>query len=191
MKLRLVEIPEEGLKIQEERSSEWLLRSTGLDEGEPFRLDGPIRISLHARKIKRQVTVRGQVSADVVFQCSRCLKPGRQTVTGEIEETFLPADKFGTSAGKRVDLQEEDFAYALYENDEIDLGRYIADTLLLVMPMFPHCADSQSCAAGDVAFQEDWEEGDMSPPVNPAWKEGLARAKKNLMRTKRQRRTKQ
>lgn len=179
MKIRLVEIPEGGLEIREEISEEWLVKALELAEYANFTPCGKGVLSLHVRKLKRQIQLSGKISVKVSFTCSRCGNDCVLEASPKIKELFLPADKFATSGGKKLDLRKEDFQYILYEGDEIDLERYMAETVILALPTYPRCENSELCIEKDVAYEEDWVE-ETKPDVNPDWREGIIRVKNDL-----------
>lgn len=181
MKIRLAEIPEDGLEIHETRSGEWIKKTLAMDESDLFVPCSPLTIDLSFSKHNRRVSVKGMIGADFNFICSRCTSPGQMSLKLRIREMFLPADKFNPPEGGKMDLGASDFKHTFYEDDEIELGGYLAETMRLSLPMYPRCMDEASCHPGPVVFGEDWEidEGgkEESMPVNPAWREGLSRIK--------------
>ncbi len=179
MKLKLTEIPEGGLTIQEELPVGWLVEQSGFGPDDPYRPTGPVVLNLNVRKAKRQVTVSGTATATLAFVCSHCAEDGLLTPTATLRETFLPADKFRLPEGRALDLEEQDFQNAFYDNDEIELGRYVAESIVLALPMFPVC-ERPECADVPGDHREDWDEPEAHKRVNPMWKAGLAQVKDKL-----------
>ncbi|RJO63278.1 MAG: DUF177 domain-containing protein [Myxococcales bacterium] len=177
MKIRLVEIPEGGLQIDEQFGPDWLRSMVEPREGDLYHQAGPAHVRLHLQRRYKQVLVSGALSVPMGFACSRCDKPGVVEASVKVKETFLPAEKFESEGKKAYDLAEDDFQMALYANDELDLGRYLADSILLELPMYPHCADDAACVGEAIRYEEDWQEDPVKGPVNPAWREGLKRIK--------------
>lgn len=168
--LRLVEIPEAGLVISEEAPLGWLrdvMRLTDEDAVQPV---SPLVINLRVTKLKARITVTGEARTKLAFVCSRCGKASEQALRVALKETFLPAEKFVLPAGKNVDLDPADFKFAYYERDELDLGAYLGESVLLELPMFPVCPDPESCSPDEVVWREDWDrETEETRDVNPAW----------------------
>ena len=180
MKLRLQDIPEGVLNLREERPESWLRDAMHLEAADQYRPSSPVEIELKLRKHRRRVSVSGRARLKLAFSCSRCGREGVMDLAVPVRETFLPADRFRRPEKKKVDLEEEDFQNAFYENDDIDLKRYIAESILLALPMYPLCEDGDACAPGPVAYSEDWGVSEKGKDVNPAWKEGMARVKRRF-----------
>jgi len=179
MKITLVEIPNGGLLLKESLDESWLCEALHLDEDSIIKPDGKLFIDLKLEKFKRRVSVRGHISMNYKYTCSRCLKPFSGRVNLSIKENFLPADKYKMHDGKTIDLGDGDFRYLFYEDEELDLGGYFAESLLLSLPMYPVC-DSYECKTGSIDHLEDWGENETAntetqKPINPAWKKGLAK----------------
>jgi uncharacterized metal-binding protein YceD (DUF177 family) len=179
--MRLAEIPEAGLIIDEAAPTAWLENVLGVTEDATYRPLTPLQMNLKVTKLNKRVSVNGRVRLTVAFTCSRCTRDSEQELNVKIKETFLPAEKFVVPGKKNIDLDQSDFRFAYYENDELDLGAYIAESILLELPMYPVCADSDACVSDAVVWREDWdEEAEHEKEINPAWQAQLAMVKDEL-----------
>jgi len=177
MKIRLAEIPDGGFKIDEDKDQSWLKNQFKERDFDLYEPTSSVNLNLRIRRFKNRVTVKGKIITSVSFTCSRCTKEGKMPVKVNVNEAFLPENKLAVPDQHTLDLDFKDFKNYSYSEDEIDLGDYIAESIMLTLPVFPKC-DSETCKSGSVDYIEDWEvtEDDYKKAdVNPAWQEGLGR----------------
>jgi uncharacterized protein len=127
MKLKLLEIPEEGLDIEGEESVD---------------IDGaPARALLSARVLKagKDIFIKGEISAGFSLACSRCLKDFEGDMTFIVDLALRPADE---ASGQGHELTHEELNTGFYRDDEIDLSEITKEQVLLNMPMKPLCSDA-------------------------------------------------
>lgn len=94
-------------------------------------LAGPITVAAHLERISDGIVVRADVDATWRGECSSCL--------GDLEEHLhLHADELFEAAP----IEGETYPI---EGHEIDLEQLVRDTVLLELPLAPHCAEP--CAA--------------------------------------------
>ena len=175
MRIRLTDIPDEGLHLSEDVDAAQLLKAIpeGLPEG--YEAREKLNLDLELKRNNRQVRIKGKVKTQVDFTCSRCGASGSWPLRLAIHETFLPMESFQVPEKKRVDLEEDDLDNAYYENGEIDLGRYLAEEMMLALPMAPRCQDAH-CAEQPNDYTEAWgDEDEPEKAVNPMWQESLKR----------------
>lgn len=175
MKIRLVEIPEGGLKIEDELKQSWLQQKFNERDFDLYQSESPVFLNLRVQKIKRRITVKGKVTATVSFNCSRCNESGTTPLTVNINEAFLPEDSRAVYDKRTVDLDLRDFKNSTYTDDEVDIGDYIVESVMLTLPVFPKCG-SETCQSGSMDYIEEWdvtEEEIRMANSNPAWKRGL------------------
>ncbi len=185
MKIRLTEIPTDGLVIDEPRSVAWLDERFPPSKLDAYKSLGDLHFSLRLQKENLNVRIEGQVEADFHLICGRCLRemPHHQRV--RIKDVFVPADKVKEAA--EIEESDEtigDAACATYEDDEVNVGLYCAEQLLLSLPRFPSCAEGEGCYGESVDWTENWEgervESSAAVPSNSKWLEGLKQAKKKF-----------
>ncbi len=97
---------------------------TDRDEGG---LDGPVRAQGSYRYQDGAVYLRGSISAKIVCPCDRCLSPAQYQIDADIDERFVEGG------------QPDEYGYT---GDEIDLGKYLGDVLLLNLPPIVLCEES-------------------------------------------------
>lgn len=112
-------------------------------------VEGPVTLRAHLERVPDGIVVRADVEATWQGECSYCL--------GVVSETlYLHADELFESAP----IEGETYPI---EGHEIDLEQLVRDTVLLELPLAPHCAEpcrpETDPAADDSA----------DPPSDPRW----------------------
>jgi uncharacterized protein len=126
MKLRLNSLSEGRQEIRESLTAAELLV-----ENPPF--SHPIAISLQVDKEPQEVKIDGLVTTTATFECDRCLIEFTQELQGDFHLLVTQATKsLGTAS-------DEDLITISPTTSEIDLTRYIYDTLILSIPMKKLC----------------------------------------------------
>jgi uncharacterized protein len=138
MRYKIKDIPDEGLLVQEE-----LPRSLLADalEGLDADLDattGNVRVQLTTDR-DDNVFARGDLKALVTVPCASCLGPALVPIATPIKMTFVnEVDEDDDEAADPLDDDE----VTTHDGDSVDLGSVIRDTLILSVPMSPHCRDN-------------------------------------------------
>lgn len=133
------QIPPEGIDLNEP-----LLASDLQIEGEAeFRLSPGGHIACHLeRSDDGGVHVRGDLSAEISLQCSRCLEEFPLPVPGGLDLFFLPETPGARNeAEEEVELSDRDMVVAYYPGEELNLGEVIREQIIFSVPMKPLCAD--------------------------------------------------
>lgn len=135
MEIKIQEIPPEGLLLSyDEDPAHWDLSQRG------FTIEGPVHVRVKAIKHNEdEVYVRGALSAEVIAECSRCLKRYTSRVESDFHAEYIPRKAVPTE-GER-ELVEEDLDLLFYEGDSIDLGEEVEGQLILATPMRPLCSE--------------------------------------------------
>jgi uncharacterized protein len=107
---------------------------------EGFRVAAPVSLAFDIFKDGAQYRLVGRTQATLELLCSRCLEPMTVAVDAPFDLRYQPhAPNPGTGKGAEREIEEDDFATAFYENDEIDLGQLMREQLYLAVPMKPLC----------------------------------------------------
>ncbi len=93
--------------------------------GTSARVVGPVVVDVSLDRISEGIVVRGTVSARWRAECSNCLREIERDVVLGADELFEPAPIEGET-------------YPI-EGHEIDLEQLVRDTVLLDLPLAPHC----------------------------------------------------
>jgi len=133
MEIKIQEIPSEGLLLSyREDPAHWGLAEKGLA------LKGEIDVLLKVIKHNElEVYIRGSLSAELISECSRCLKEFSEPVQSDFHVDYVPLAKV-PSEQERM-LLKEDLDLQFYAGDTIDVREVIEGQLFLVAPMRPLC----------------------------------------------------
>lgn len=135
MRIRLDDIPDEGIEIPLTPTQSWSQDAMRLAlEGSAGPLGGFMRV----RKIGPGVHVTGTVKASVEKSCDRCLAAVRLTTSGDLDlyyEKPVPSSEF------KSNLQAQDLDVGFIEGDELDLGAVLSEFLALESPACVRCGD--------------------------------------------------
>jgi len=102
-------------------------------DGEELSIQGEISLL----RTDRSILMTGLVSTRIKATCSRCLGDFDQPLTLNLEGEFLPVVDLATGASPPG--LGEDGAFAINENQEIDLSEVVRQYALLALPMKPLC----------------------------------------------------
>lgn len=132
MKLRLEDIPEEGLDVSFELKS-----AKPADLGQAVEAFGaPPWASLHVEQNGEFVLARGRAGAKLRLSCSRCLEPIDLTVDQEIDLVFEPLPE---TTEDEIELRGDELDVGFYRDGEVDLGDAVLEELSFAVPMAPLC----------------------------------------------------
>jgi uncharacterized protein len=115
-------------------------------EGAAAYLDGPVRVDLTLERIHEGIVARGTMSARWRGACSVCLRELTRTVEVHVDELFEP----GPLEGETYPL----------EGHEVDLDQLVRDSVLLELPLAPHC--DEPCEPARAPDPDD-------APSDPRW----------------------
>jgi uncharacterized protein len=111
---------------------------------EDFRVAAPVSLAFDIFKDAGQggqFRLAGRTQTTLELPCSRCLEPIRVAVDAPFDlryQPHAPSDAGDGRNGER-EIEEDDFATAFYENDQIDLGQLMREQFYLAAPMKPLC----------------------------------------------------
>lgn len=112
---------------------------------------GPVTVTAHLERIADGIVVRADVDATWSAQCSYCLGDLSEAVHLHADELFETAPVEGET-------------YPI-EGHEIDLEQLVRDTVLLELPLAPHCAEPCHAEADPGAPDEEPTDA----PSDPRW----------------------
>lgn len=144
MKVHLRQIPDEGLHLEGEESTDIL----GLPVDEEIQTVGPVQYSLDVGLSEGGLFATGSLGADVELRCVRCLEP------------FVYPVRLNDVA-----LQME-----LAPGETVDLTPHLREDILLALPAYPHCDWSGERTCPGLSPERPAQAGDppsASPPS--AW----------------------
>lgn len=137
MKLRLTQIPPEGLRQRITVRAEALPRVRELSAGQ----SGELHAELLLKERKGRVEVRGRITGGLEVPCNRCLDAVPLELAHEVEVTLV-AEEEGRALTSDVQLSDGDLDVSFFDGDEIDLSALIEEEILLYYPDWP-CAEDE------------------------------------------------
>ena len=145
MRYKIKDIPADGLLVQEELARSLLADSL---EGTDADLDATtanVRVEL-TKDRDDNVFARGDLKALVTMPCASCLGPALVKIATPIRMSFVAAaddhrdDDDDRDAGSPDPLDDDEVTS--HDGETIDLGAVIRETLILSVPMSPHCREN-------------------------------------------------
>jgi uncharacterized protein len=107
--------------------------------GEAISLDGPAVFSGEAFESAGRAHVRGQITADVTLNCTRCLEPVERHLDITFDDSFVDASEETTDA--ETEITEEALDESLVDNGVIDIADVVREQLLLALPEQVLCGE--------------------------------------------------
>lgn len=107
---------------------------------EDARPAAPLQGELRLMRTPRSVFVRGSLSTRLAIECSRCLDEVEVPATVEVEAEFFP--EVDITTGQSLPAPDDDLAFTIDGNHELDLQEVVRQTLLLGLPMQTLCSES-------------------------------------------------
>jgi uncharacterized protein len=114
--------------------------------GSATRVSEPVEVKISLERIPDGIVVRGSVEAHWQGECSLCLGELDEPLSLHVDELFETDPVEGET-------------YPI-EGHTIDLEQLVRDTVVLELPLAPHCAEP--CAPDAPAYDEQ-------PPRDPRW----------------------
>ena len=110
-------------------------RAVGLPDAE---WPGKVRGDLRVERSGQRVSVRGSVSSAARLECVRCLRTFDIELAADL--TVFAEQSSATKRAEQEALERDD--YMLFHDGRLlDLRESVRESLLLEMPMTPHCRE--------------------------------------------------
>jgi uncharacterized protein len=129
MKLRIPDIPDEGLALDIEES---------IDTNSVL---SPVSARLRIEKAGAEIMVKGDLRAEIKLICSRCLKEYNATLTVPVDVVYHPVEELKDEAHLN-EVKSEELDLDFYSGEEIDLLDLVKEQVELNIPMKPLCDDA-------------------------------------------------
>lgn len=108
-------------------------------ENEPVKLKNAVNVAAQLKKGIAQTDVSGNISVDVLFECTRCLTEIEQKLEFPFDATFVNPEHFTES--KEAELNEADLDVSVLEDGKIDLTELVREQILLNLPEQVFCRE--------------------------------------------------
>jgi uncharacterized protein len=129
MKLRIPDIPKEGLDLDIEESVDSDIALF------------PVSARLRVDKVGAEIMVKGDLRIDIKLACSRCLKEFDGKLTVPVDVVYHPVEELKDAAHLN-EVKSEELDRDFYSGEELDLLDLIKEQVELNLPMKPLCDDA-------------------------------------------------
>ena len=134
MRVRVHEIPPEGLRLELEEDGNLLFAGRGL------RFGRALRCRLEVRRTGRSVTVEGSARTAVVLECSRCLEEFALEVLPRYSLECRPVSEI--SRGGEAELSADQLDVLYHPEGVIDLDEVVMGGVAEEIPLQPLCSEA-------------------------------------------------
>jgi len=101
-----------------------------------------VRGNAKITRLSKDLLVQGTVTGEVTVECSRCLDEFAIPVEGKLEEKYQPSVDVETGRPvHREAFEEDDSAFSVSANHEMDLTEPVRQALLVALPLKPLCRE--------------------------------------------------
>jgi uncharacterized protein len=129
LKIKVHDIPREGLTYHVEYGGEILQDITQVQE--------PIAVNINIERAGRNIRVKGDIKARLLFNCSRCLEDFAWSLADEFDFLLmLPSSEKGCP---EIELSPEDMDVSFFDGETVDVAQIAAEQIFLQMPVKPLC----------------------------------------------------
>ena len=109
-----------------------------LDDARPV---APLRGNLRLLRTPRSIFVRGDLATTIAVECSRCLTEAETPMALDVEAEYFP--QVDVTTGHALPTPEDDdLAFTIDPNHELDLQEVVRQNLLLALPMQSLCSEA-------------------------------------------------
>ena len=129
MKLKISDIPEEGLDLDIEESIDTDI------------VLSPASARLRIDKAGAEVMVTGDLRAEIKLTCSRCLKEFNRNLTVPVNVVYHSIEELKDEAHLN-EVRSEELDLDFYSGEELDLLDLMKEQVELNLPMKPLCDDA-------------------------------------------------
>ena len=149
MKLKVLDIPEEGMELEATAASAASAASDGWFRAivvEVFQGDyskGSVaRLDLHLLRTEENVQISGTVRVDLHHACAHCIEGFDRHQEVELQVNMAPEKEIHIEGDDEVVLNTEDLNFSFYKGDEIDLAVILRELLALEIPIRYVCDET-------------------------------------------------
>jgi uncharacterized protein len=99
-----------------------------------------LRGHAHLMRTQRSIFVRGRLATEVEVECSRCLVATPVPIAFDLEAEYFPEIDIAT--GHPLPAPDDDLAFTIDANHELDLREAVRQLMLLELPMQSLCEEA-------------------------------------------------
>lgn len=141
-KVRVSDIPQEGLELNFELSSELLLNRINepiSDYSESnlippsIKLTAPVKASVKLESDGQTVDMKGDIASNYISLCGRCGEEAKADIFSEVSLIFKP---------KKNSDEFDDVGFVLYKGDVLDCSEALEELFILSIPHTIYCSEN-------------------------------------------------
>jgi len=137
LKINLAILPEEGLHLVFSEDARWFTGCFSANDRPEFALV-TADVNCLITRTGDTVYIRGELSAQITQDCSRCLEPATIPIGGDFVYTLVPER---TEVAEDLELTADELEKGYYHGDFIDLAPMICEQIVLQAPMKVLCSE--------------------------------------------------
>ena len=107
---------------------------------EDARPAAPLRGTVRLMRTPQSIFARGRMQGRLAVECSRCLEQAEVPIQFVVEDEFFPQIDINTGQG--LPKPEDDLAFTIDANHELDLSEAVRQHILLELPMQSICSET-------------------------------------------------
>jgi len=136
--LQVQDLDESGKEWNFAIGTDWLTSALAETELKATRREGTLEV--HAQRSGQDILVQGQITAEMLATCARCLADVAIDFDLAIAALFSPEHK-RPSSGQEIEVRLDEMNRDYYGGTEIVLDPMVREYLLLEVPMKALCSD--------------------------------------------------
>ena len=86
-----------------------------------------------------QADVEGEISADIIVECSRCLQTIEKPLNFSFDVNYVAPENY--TQAKEIELRESDLEAALFDGQHIDIKELVREQIILNAPTQVFCSE--------------------------------------------------
>ncbi len=135
---------------------------------ERLRLNGPVAVSGKVKTSGTEVFVTGNVKANILLECDRCLRQLELPVNADFKLEYVTGNQY--ESGHDAELSEAEMAVSIFDGETIDIDEVVKEQLVLSVPVRILC--QPECKGICAECGADLNLGDcgcQSEKIDPRW----------------------
>ncbi len=137
LRINVDEISENGLDVQHDLARDWVEPLIG---PQFYGRDTNVKAAFALNRAGHTVIVRGRLTGDLAFVCSRCAEEAAFQVDHSFTHVFIEAAAKATKVPGEVDA-DDDLEVTYYDGDHVELEPLAAEEIVLALPVAPKCSE--------------------------------------------------
>jgi uncharacterized protein len=149
------------------RAFDFIIQPEEIDlDTESVKLKSVISVKGELKKGIVQTDARGEISAAISLECTRCLTETEQELEFPFEAAFVAPENY--TEAKEAELKDADLDVSILKDDEIDLSELVREQILLNLPEQVFCTEEckglcEKCGANRNLIDCNCEEKEIDP----------------------------